>query len=153
MVMKAELGWIPLYGWFSHKFQHISSAGTAAQRAQAPDPRRPPTRRPWREIVIFPRHPTAAGRAARLQTGFIALYEGLGLPCYPLALTRLFWPRRSIIRYPAPSSSRCSIPSRQACRAEVRALIQDRIETACDRLTPKPAPPQTRRRCLLLVQS
>ncbi|HZN30405.1 MAG TPA: lysophospholipid acyltransferase family protein, partial [Xanthobacteraceae bacterium] len=23
MVMKAELGWIPLYGWFSHKFQHI----------------------------------------------------------------------------------------------------------------------------------
>ena len=23
MVMKAELGWIPLYGWFSYKFQHI----------------------------------------------------------------------------------------------------------------------------------
>jgi len=23
MVMKAELGLIPLYGWFSHKFQHI----------------------------------------------------------------------------------------------------------------------------------
>lgn len=23
MVMKAELGWIPLYGWFSHKFRHI----------------------------------------------------------------------------------------------------------------------------------
>ena len=30
MVMKAELGWIPLYGWFSHKFQHIFVGGTAA---------------------------------------------------------------------------------------------------------------------------
>ena len=37
MVMKAELGWIPLYGWFSHKFQHIFvSRDRGPERAQEP---------------------------------------------------------------------------------------------------------------------
>ena len=41
MVMKAELGWIPLYGWFSHKFQHIfvrRDKGPSALKSA--DPRR-----------------------------------------------------------------------------------------------------------------
>ena len=55
-----------------------------------------------REIVIFPegtRRPP--GAPPDYKPGFLALYEGLGLPCVPLALNSgLFWPRRSIMRYP-----------------------------------------------------
>ena len=42
MVMKAELGLIPLYGWFSHKFQHIfvrRESGPSALRAMIRDAR------------------------------------------------------------------------------------------------------------------
>ena len=46
MVMKAELGLIPLYGWFSHKFQHIfvkRDKGPSALKST--DPRCPRARR------------------------------------------------------------------------------------------------------------
>jgi 1-acyl-sn-glycerol-3-phosphate acyltransferase len=47
----------------------------------------------------------------------------------------LFWPRRSIVRYPGTIviSVLDPIPP-ELPRAEARALIQERIETACDRL-------------------
>ena len=52
--------------------------------------------------MIFPegtRRPP--GAPPDYKPGFVALYEGLGLPCVPLALNSgLFWPRRSIVRYP-----------------------------------------------------
>ena len=71
MVMKAELGWIPLYGWFSHKFEHIfvsRDRGPAALKS--PDPRRARTRRPGsRDRHLSRGHPPAARRAARLQAG------------------------------------------------------------------------------------
>ena len=55
-----------------------------------------------REIVIFPegtRRPP--GAPPDYKPGFLALYQGLELPCVPLALNSgLFWPRRSLLRYP-----------------------------------------------------
>ncbi len=42
MVMKAELGWIPFYGWFSHKFEHIfvkRDRGPSALKAMIRDGR------------------------------------------------------------------------------------------------------------------
>ena len=139
MVMKAELGWIPLYGWFSHKFQHIfvrRDKGPSALKAMIRDARQRAAQ--GREIVIFPegtRRPP--GAPPDYKPGFLALYEGLGLPCVPLALNSgLFWPRRSLHalsrhhRHRDPRSR-----PRRACRAPRPASsIQARIETACDRL-------------------
>jgi 1-acyl-sn-glycerol-3-phosphate acyltransferase len=138
MVMKAELGWIPLYGWFSHKFQHIfvsRDRGPSALKNLIRDARQRAGQ--GREIVIFPegtRRPP--GAPPDYKPGFIALYEGLGLPCYPLALNSgLFWPRRSIVRYPGTIVIEVLDPIPPGLpRAEARALIQDRIETACTRL-------------------
>ena len=99
MVMKAELGLIPLYGWFSHKFQHIfvrRDKGPSALKAMIRDARQRAAQ--GREIVIFPegtRRPP--GAPPDYKPGYLALYEGLGLPCVPLALNSgLFWPRRSL---------------------------------------------------------
>ena len=66
----------------------------------------------------------------------IALYEGLGLPCVPLALNSgLFWPRRSIVRYPGTIVIEILDPIPPGLpRAQARTLIQERIETACERL-------------------
>lgn len=138
MVMKAELGWIPLYGWFSHKFQHIfvqRDKGPSALRALIRDARQQAEK--GREIVIFPegtRRPPGAEPAYK--PGFLALYDGLGLPCVPVALNSgLFWPRRSLMRYPGTIVVEIldAVPPGLP-RSEARTLIQQRIETACDRL-------------------
>jgi 1-acyl-sn-glycerol-3-phosphate acyltransferase len=138
MVMKAELGLIPLYGWFSHKFRHIfvrRESGPSALRAMIRDARdRAAT---GREIVIFPEGTRRLpGAPPDYKPGFIALYEGLELPCVPLALNSgLFWPRRSFMRYPGTIVIEILDPIPPGLpRAEARTLIQDRIESACARL-------------------
>jgi 1-acyl-sn-glycerol-3-phosphate acyltransferase len=138
MVMKAELGWIPLYGWFSHKFQHIfvkRERGPAALKSLIRDARQRAGQE--RQIVIFPEGTRRTpGAPPDYKPGFIALYEGLGLPCYPLALNSgLFWPRRSILRHPGTIVIEVLDPIPAGLpRAEARRLIEARIEAAADRL-------------------
>jgi 1-acyl-sn-glycerol-3-phosphate acyltransferase len=138
MVMKAELGWIPLYGWFSHKFQHIfvkRDRGPRALKAMIADARARAAQ--GREIVIFPegtRRPP--GAPPDYKPGYIALYDGLDLPCVPLALNSgLFWPRRSFLRYPGTIVVEILEPVPPGLpRAQARRLIEERIESACTRL-------------------
>ena len=149
MVMKAELGAIPLYGWFSHKFAHIfirRDKGPTALKQLIRDARQRAAA--GREIVIFPegtRRPPGAQPAYK--PGFLALYEGLSLPCVPVALNSgLFWPRRSILRYPGTIVVEILDPIPPGLeRAQARRLIQERIEAACERLIAEaraaPSPP------------
>jgi 1-acyl-sn-glycerol-3-phosphate acyltransferase len=138
MVMKAELGMIPLYGWFSHKFRHIfvkRDKGPRALKRMIRDARERAAA--GREIVIFPegtRRPP--GAPPDYKPGFIALYEGLGLPCVPLALNSgLFWPRRSLMRYPGSIVVEILDPVPAGLpRAAARAVIEASIEAACARL-------------------
>ena len=100
--------------------------------------------------MIFPegtRRPP--GAPPDYKPGYLALYEGLGLPCVPLALNSgLFWPRRSFVRYPGTIVIEILDPIAAGLpRAQARSLIQERIETATDRLFGKPAPAPIRRRC------
>jgi 1-acyl-sn-glycerol-3-phosphate acyltransferase len=103
VVMKAELFSIPFYGWFSRKFKMIGvrrEAGGAALRAMLREARDRAAN--GRHIVIFPEGTRSApGSPPDYKPGVLLLYEGLGVPCYPIALnTGLFWPRRSLRRNP-----------------------------------------------------
>jgi 1-acyl-sn-glycerol-3-phosphate acyltransferase len=157
MVMKAELGLIPLYGWFSHKFRHIfvkRDKGPSALKAMIRDGRERALH--GREIVIFPEGTRRApGAPPDYKPGFIALYEGLKLPCVPVALNSgLFWPRRSVLRYPGTIVIEIldAVPAGLP-RAQARKLIEERIESACAALIaealsapnppPRPAPEKT----------
>jgi 1-acyl-sn-glycerol-3-phosphate acyltransferase len=79
----------------------------------------------------------------------VALYEGLGLPCVPIALNSgLYWPRRSLMRYPGTIVVEILDPIPAGLpRAEFRDELQRRIETASDRLIVEaarsPDPPPT----------
>ncbi len=110
-----------------------------------------------REIVIFPegtRRPP--GAPPDYKPGFLALYEGLGLDCVPVALNSgLFWPRRSLLRYPGTIVIEVLDPIPAGLpRAEARRVIEESIETASARLIaeacakpnppPLPAPVETR---------
>ncbi len=138
MVMKAELGWIPFYGWFSHKFRHIfvqRDRGPAALKRLIRDARDRAVA--GREVVIFPEGTRRApGAPADYKPGVVALYEGLGIACVPLALNSgLFWPRRKLNRYPGTIVVEFLEPiPPDLPRAAFRHVLQERIETATARL-------------------
>jgi len=150
MVMKAELRHIPFHGWFSRKFEHVfvrRERGPAALRQLLRDAKA--RGEAGREVVIFPEGTRRApGAAPDYKPGIVALYEGLELPCVPVALNSgLYWPRRSLIRYPGTIIVEILDPlpaglSREAFRSELTA----RIEAAADRLileaarSPNPPP-------------
>lgn len=101
MVMKRELTWIPLYGWYSLHAGMIAvdrAGGAAALKRMIKDARR--ARDQGRPIVIFPEGTrTPPGETLDYQPGVAALYRDLGVPVVPVALdTGLYWPRRSFRR-------------------------------------------------------
>jgi 1-acyl-sn-glycerol-3-phosphate acyltransferase len=141
MIMKQELLSLPLYGWFSRKFEMIPvrrDLGPTALRQMAREAAKRAAQ--GRDIVIFPegtRRPPGAPPAYR--PGVILLYEALGIPCVPVALNSgYFWPRHSIMRRPGTIVVEFlpAIPPGLP-RTEFMTLLQDRIETATARLFPQ----------------
>lgn len=138
MVMKWELTLIPFYGWFSRKFEHVfvkRERGPVALRNLVRDAK--DRADAGREIVIFPegtRRPP--GAEPDYKSGAVALYEGLGLPCVPVALNSgLYWPRRQLMRYPGTIIVEILDPLPAGLpRREFKREMEQRIEAASNRL-------------------
>lgn len=134
IVLKDELKWIPLYGWFCVKFAHIlvkRDKGAGALKAMIRDARQRAAQ--GREILIFPegtRRPP--GAPPDYKPGYVALYEGLGVPCVPLALNSgLYWPRRKLQRHPGTIVVEFLEPLPPGLpRARFRDEVVGRIEAA-----------------------
>ena len=138
MVLKRELRWIPLFGWFMYKFRMIAvarSAGASAMKAMIADAKAAIADQ--RQILIFPegtRRPP--GAEPDYKPGAAALYGQLGVPCVPMALNSgLFWPRRKFWRYPGTIIVEFlpAIPAGLP-RREFSARLETAIETATGRL-------------------
>ena len=102
-IVKRELTWIPLFGWYLVVARQIAinRASGAAALSEA-------TERATRQLnsarpgFIFPegtRRP--AGAPPLYKFGVAAIYAASGAQCLPIALNSgLFWPRRSFSRRP-----------------------------------------------------
>jgi 1-acyl-sn-glycerol-3-phosphate acyltransferase len=138
LIMKRELLWIPFYGWFSAKLEMIfvnREAGPKALRQMVRDAKARAD--DGREIVIFPEGTRRApGAAPDYKPGAFLLYDQLKVPCIPVALNSgLFWPRRSVMRYPGTIVVEFLEPIPPGLnRAEFSQRLQDVIERASDRL-------------------
>lgn len=103
MVLKRELTFIPLFGWFALKFSMIAverSAGTAALKKLVAQAKREIAER--RQVVIMPEG-TRKGPddPPDYKPGAAALYGALDVPCVPFGLNAgLYWPRRKFLRLP-----------------------------------------------------
>lgn len=102
-ILKRELQWIPIFGWFTIKGRMVPvdrGRGAAALRAMAERARYELKQN--RQLIIFPEGTRrAAGAEPRYKYGVAHIYNGAGVPCLPIALNSgLFWPRRTVRRYP-----------------------------------------------------
>ena len=138
VVLKDELKWIPFYGWFCVKFEHIlvkREKASAALKALIRDAKARTAQ--GRQILIFPEGTrTAPGASPDYKPGYVALYEALGVPTIPLALNSgLYWPRRSPWRYPGTIVVEFLPPLAPGLpRAEFRRQIEGELESASARL-------------------
>jgi 1-acyl-sn-glycerol-3-phosphate acyltransferase len=138
MVLKRELSFIPLFGWFIFKFRMIRverAAGPTALRRLIADAKE--AARMGRQIVIFPEGTRRIpGAPPEYKPGAAALYSNLGLPCVPVALNSgLYWPRRQFLRYPGTVVIEFlpAIPANLPRKEFVARLIRE-IEGAAERL-------------------
>jgi 1-acyl-sn-glycerol-3-phosphate acyltransferase len=102
-VLKRELMWIPLFGWYAWKAGAIPvdrNAGLSALTHMTARARKE-LERPC-QLVIFPEGTRRLpGAEPAYKPGVAYLYSKAGVPCVPLALNSgLFWPRRSLLRRP-----------------------------------------------------
>ncbi len=139
-ILKQELTWIPLFGWYATKARMlpVDRRGGGRVLVELNQRAHEEVRQDQgRQILFFPegtRRPPGAPPAYR--NGVSHVYQSLGVPCLPVALNSgLFWPRRSLalkrgtiiveILDPIPPG----LP-----RNAFAALVQERIETASARL-------------------
>jgi 1-acyl-sn-glycerol-3-phosphate acyltransferase len=103
MVLKRELTFIPVFGWFALKFRMI-----AVEREQGPQALRRMMKRAkeeiaaGRQIVIMPEGTRRGpGDPPDYKPGAAALYGALNVPCVPFGLNAgVYWPRRKFLRNP-----------------------------------------------------
>ncbi len=138
IILKRELLFIPLFGWYLWKTEQIAidrRGGAAALKAMLRNARR--ALAGGRPLAIFPEGTRVApGQHRPYHPGVAALYGQLELPVIPVALNSgLFWGRRSFLKKPGLMTVEF-LPaiapglSRKAFLAE----LERRTEGACRRL-------------------
>ena len=139
-ILKRELMWIPLFGWYTWKAGLIPvdrNAGMAALSRMTALAQRTITGPRPRQLVIFPEGTRRApGAEPSYKPGIVHLYARAGLSCVPAALNSgLFWPRRSLMRRPGTIIVEFLPPIAPGFdRTGFLAHLQDTIEEASARL-------------------
>lgn len=138
-ILKRELTWIPFFGWCLLKMRMIPVDRGAKARALAHVTRRAKVElsQNGRQLLIFPEGTrTAPGAPPAYKFGVAHIYAELNVPCLPVALNSgLYWPRRKFLRRPGTIRVEImpAIPPGLG-KAAFHALLQERIESASDRL-------------------
>jgi 1-acyl-sn-glycerol-3-phosphate acyltransferase len=144
-VLKRELTWIPVFGWYLLRAGMIPldrRAGGAALRRLLREAQRAVAA--GQTILIYPEGTrTLPGTSHAYHPGVAGLYEQLGLPVVPIALNSgLFWPRRSFRKRPGTVTMEIldPIPPGLDRRAFMKEL-ELRLEGASKRLAEAPPKP------------
>ncbi|HEY8268976.1 MAG TPA: lysophospholipid acyltransferase family protein [Xanthobacteraceae bacterium] len=137
-VLKRELMWLPVFGWYVAKAEMIpirrGAGGTAlgeiTERAKAKIAH-------GRQLILFPEGTRrAVGAEPAYKYGVVHLYGQLGVRCFPVALNSgVFWPRRTFRIYPGMIRMELLEPIEPGLQEDAfKTRVQDAIETATARL-------------------
>jgi 1-acyl-sn-glycerol-3-phosphate acyltransferase len=138
IVIKHELAWLPIYGWYAVRAGGIPvdrGAGASALKHMLARARQAAAED--RPIAIFPEGTrTAVGARLPYHPGVAALYTQLNIPLVPVAVNSgVFWSRRSFLKRPGRIVLEIlpAIPPGQP-RRKVMIELEGRIEAATARL-------------------
>ena len=137
-VLKQQLLWIPIYGWYLRKLDNLPvdrAGGASALRAMVETGKRIIAQ--GRSIVIFPEGTrTVPGERRPYHPGIAALYTQLDVPVVPVALNSgLFWGRRAFLKRPGRIVLEFLPPIAPGLPRKVfMRELESRIETASERL-------------------
>ena len=152
-ILKRELMWIPLFGWYVGKMRmipiHRGSRSKALKQALEVAKVRMAENR---QLIIYPEGTRRApGAEPAYKWGIAEIYATLGVPVVPVAhVAGLYWPRRKFMRYPGVIHARFlpAIEPGLGKEAFMERLVAE-TEAACDALlieaarseNPPPLPP------------
>ncbi len=165
-ILKRELTWIPVFGWYLWRAGMIPvnrGAGAVALKVMAE--RAAAEAAKGRQILIFPegtRRP--AGAPPQYKFGVAHLYASLGAPCVPVGLNSgIFWPRRKPLRQGTIRAEILPPIPAKLPRGVFAARVEREIESSSNRLmalawaelgeTPPPPQQQTGKVTKLSPQS
>lgn len=137
-VVKRELMWLPVFGWYLKSAEMIAidrNIGRAAL-VQVTERSRPVLAQ-GRQIIIFPEGTRrSVGAPPVYKFGVAHLYSTNNVPCLPVALNSgLFWPRRSFLRRPGTVVVEFLSPIEPGIeRDEFFSLLQERLERTTNAL-------------------
>lgn len=103
IILKRELMWLPMFGWYMWKAGMIPIDRGARGQVMADMTRRAKAAlQEGRQIIIFPEGTRRSpGAEPAYKFGVARLYADTDFPCVPVALNSgVFWPRRKFLRYP-----------------------------------------------------
>lgn len=158
-ILKRELMWIPLFGWYIQKMRMIPvNRGSRARalKAVVAATKAEMARNP-RQLIIYPEGTRRApGAEPAYKWGIVELYAALNVPVVPVAhVAGLYWPRRKFLRYPGTIKAAFLPPIPPGLSKEefMERLIGE-TEKACDAFlvdaatgpNPPPLPPTARKR-------
>ncbi|MFD0936170.1 lysophospholipid acyltransferase family protein, partial [Methylobacterium trifolii] len=137
-ILKRELLWIPLIGWFLSRSGMVAIDRAKGSRAM-PLMNAAATAAigEGRQLIIFPEGTRRApGAEPSYKQGLSHLYVALRVPCLPVALnTGLYWPRRRFVRRPGTAVIEFLAPIPPGlARGEFLELAEARIEAASNAL-------------------
>lgn len=144
IILKKELMFIPLWGWYQAKAGMIAvdrGAGSKALQSMLKGARRVAAQ--GRRIVIFPQGTRVKpGTKRTYKSGVGALYEGLNLPVVPVAINAgVFWPRHGFLIRSGTVTFEI-LPAIQAGlpREQMMKQLEEVLEAASDRLLSSASP-------------
>jgi 1-acyl-sn-glycerol-3-phosphate acyltransferase len=134
-VMKKELMWVPIFGWFSAKTRMIAvdrSAGAKAVRAMTATAKAALAEN--RQIVVYPEGTRQRpGAEPAYKPGVAGLYRELGLPCHLMGTdSGRLWPAKGLVKYPGVATYVLLPPIPPGLkRGPFMSQMEARIEDAC----------------------
>jgi 1-acyl-sn-glycerol-3-phosphate acyltransferase len=137
-ILKRELLWVPLFGFYLMRTGQVAiNRGKRAEAISGMNRAAALAVKEGGQLLIFPegtRRPVDAEPAYKM--GVAHMYAALGVPAVPVAINAgVFWPRRTFLKYPGTIVMEFLPPIPPGLeKQEFLALLQERIETATNRL-------------------
>jgi 1-acyl-sn-glycerol-3-phosphate acyltransferase len=137
-ILKRELTWIPIFGWYIGKMRMIPvDRGARGKVMAAVLERAKGEMARGRQLIIYPEGTRRApGAPPDYKFGIARIYADLDVPVVPVAMhPGLFWPRRKFLRFPGHFKVRILPPIPPGLGRDVfHARLVKETETASDEL-------------------